>query len=226
MKGVAEIRFIPGTREFLAADGYGNYRVSVWNADTLQFVRMWGAYGKTPSDDALPMYNPDSPQFGNPVHCAVPSNDGLIYVCDRKNLRIQIFKYDGTFVKQFALEPQSRGDGSAFEIAFSPDPEQKFMYIADGTNMKIHVFDRLLLRELYSFGDGGRQPGEFYAVHNIVTDSKGDIFTTETYHGRRVQKFIYKGLVPLSEVQQGGVSAIWPSSAGKLTPVDPGEHRH
>jgi hypothetical protein len=215
VKGVAEIRFIPGTRDFLAADGYGNHRVSVWNADTLQFVRMWGAYGKPPSDDPLPMYNPDSPQFGNPVHCAVPSNDGLIYVCDRKNLRVQIFKYDGTFVKQFVLEPQTRGDGSAFEIAFSPDPEQKFMYIADGTNMKIHVFDRLSLTELYSFGDGGRQPGEFYAVHNIVTDSKGDIFTTETYHGRRVQKFVYKGLVPLSEVQHGGVSAIWPSSAEK-----------
>ena len=143
----------------------------------------------------------------------MPSNDGLIYVCDRKNLRVQIFKYDGTFVKQFVLEPQTRGDGSAFEIAFSPDLAQKFMYIADGSNMKIHVFDRLSLRELYGFGDGGRQPGQFYAVHNIVTDSKGDIFTTETYHGRRVQKFVYKGLVPLSEVQHGGVSAIWPSSA-------------
>src|SRR5579863_9940419 len=79
VKGVAEMRFIPGTRELLLADGYGNHRVSVWNADTLQFIRMWGAYGNAPSDDPLPMYNPDSPQFGNPVHCAVPSNDGLIY---------------------------------------------------------------------------------------------------------------------------------------------------
>ncbi|MGA3213859.1 MAG: hypothetical protein ABSD20_21330 [Terriglobales bacterium] len=214
VKGVAEIRFIPRTLELIAADGYGNHRVSVWNADTLQFIRMWGAYGHTPSDDLLPMYNPESPQFGNPVHCAVPSNDGLIYVCDRKNLRVQIFKYDGTFVKQFVLEPHTRGDGSAFDITFSPDPEQKFMYIADGSNMKIHVFDRLSLKELYSFGDGGRQPGEFYAVHNLVTDSKGDIFTTETYHGQRVQKFVYKGLVPLSKVQQGGVSAIWPSGEG------------
>jgi hypothetical protein len=214
VKGVAEIRFIPGTHDLIAADGYGNHRVSVWNADTLQFVRMWGAFGHTPSDDLLPMYNPDSPQFGNPVHCAEPSNDGLIYVCDRKNLRVQIFKYDGTYVKQFVLEPGTRGDGSPFEIAFSPDPEQKFMYIADGSNMKIHVFDRKSLKELYSFGDGGRQPGEFYAVHNIVTDSKGDIFTAETYHGQRVQKFVYKGMVPLSEVKNGGASAAWPSGGG------------
>ncbi len=213
VKGVAEIRFIPGTHDLIAADGYGNHRVSVWNADTLQFVHIWGAYGHTPSDERLPMYNPDSPQFGNPVHCAAPSNDGLIYVCDRKNNRVQIFKYDGTYVKQFVVEPQSRGDGAPFDIAFSPDPEQKFMYIADGTNMKIHVFDRKSLKELYTFGDGGRQPGEFYAVHNIVTDAKGDIFTTETYHGQRVQKFVYKGMVPLSEVKGGGAKAIWPSGA-------------
>jgi hypothetical protein len=213
VKGVAEIRFIPGTRDFIAADGYGNHRVSVWNADNLQFVKMWGAYGHTPSDEKLPMYNPDSPQFGNPVHCAVPSNDGLIYVCDRKNNRVQIFKHDGTYVKQFVMEPNSKGDGAPFDITFSPDPEQKFMYIADGTNMKIHVFDREQLKELYTFGDGGRQPGEFYAVHNIVTDAKGDIFTTETYHGQRVQKFVYKGMVPLSEVKSGGVKAIWPNTA-------------
>ena len=212
VRGVPEVRFIPGTRELVAADGYGNHRVSVWNRDTLKFVRMWGAYGKPPSDDVLLMYNPDSPQFGNPVHCAVPTNDGLIYVCDRKNNRVQIFKYDGTYVKQFVLEPQSKGDGAPFEIAFSPDPGQKFMYIADGTNMKVHVFDRLALKELYSFGDGGRQPGEFYAVHNIATDSKGNIFTIETYHGQRVQKFVYKGMVPLSQVQSGGTAAIWPTA--------------
>ena len=211
VKGVAEIRFLPGIARGACGSRWiqGNH-VAFQSRNaviTLQFIRMWGAYGHPPSDDPLPMYNPDSPQFGNPVHCAMPSNDGLIYVCDRKNLRVQIFKYDGTFVKQFVLEPNTRGDGSAFEIAFSPDPEQKFMYIADGSNMKIHVFDRLSLKELYSFGGGGRQPGEFYAVHNIVTDSKGDIFTTETFHGQRVQKFVYKGLVPLGEVQHELTSA-------------------
>ncbi len=213
VKGVAQIRFIPGTHELIAADGYGNHRVSVWNADTLEFVRMWGAYGRTPSDEPLPKYNPDSPQFANPVHCVQPSNDGLIYVCDRSNNRVQIFKYDGTYVKQFVLEPNTRGDGAPTEIAFSRDPQQKFMYIIDVSNMKVHVFDRLTLKELYTIGDGGRQPGEFYAPHNITTNSKGDIFTTETYHGQRVQKFVYKGMVPLSEVKQGGVSVIWPSGA-------------
>ena len=128
-----------------------------------------------PATSPLPEFNPDSPQFGNQVHCDAPSNDGLIYVCDRTNDRIQIFKYDGTFVKQVVVEPNTRGDGSVWDIALSPDPEQKFMYIADGANEKIHVFDRKSMTELYSFGDGGRQPGQFYAVHCIAINSKGDI---------------------------------------------------
>jgi hypothetical protein len=205
VRGVAQIRFLPQTNELVAADGYGNHRVSVWDPNTMKFKRMWGAYGHTPSDDAMPHYNPHSPQFGNPVHCAEPSNDGLIYVCDRTNDRVQIFKYDGTYVKEFYLETNTKGDGSAWEIAFSRDPQQKFMYISDGANEKIHVFDRQSMTELYSFGSGGRQPGEFYAVHSIITDSKGNIFTTETYRGQRVQKFVYKGMVPLGTLLKAGV---------------------
>ena len=198
--GVATIRFIPGTNEIIAADGYGNHRVSVWDATTMQFKRMWGAYGKPPTDLAVPHYDVNSPQFGNPVHCAQPSNDGLIYVCDRTNNRMQVFKTDGTYLKQYTMEVNTRGDGSIWEIAFSKDPAQKFMYISDGSNEKIHVFDRQTMKELYWFGGGGRQPGQFYAVHSIVTDSKGNIFTSETYRGQRVQKFIYKGMVPLSSL--------------------------
>jgi hypothetical protein len=199
--GVATIRFIPGANELVAADGYGNHRVSVWDATTLKFKRMWGAYGKPPTDDPkIPHYDVNSPQFGNPVHCAQPSNDGLIYVCDRTNNRLQVFKTDGTFVKQYTMETDTRGDGSIWEIAFSRDPQQKFMYISDGANEKIHVFDRQTMKELYWFGGGGRQPGQFYAVHSIITDSKGNIFTTETYRGQRVQKFVYKGMVPLSSL--------------------------
>jgi WD40 repeat protein len=198
VKGVAQIRIIPQTNELVLADGYGNKRVSVWDAATMKFKRLWGAYGKPPNDDPIPHYDVNSPQFGNPVHCAQPSNDGLIYVCDRTNNRIQVFKFDGTFVKQYIMEPNTKGDGSVWEIAFSKDPQQKFMYIADGSNEKIHVYDRQSMTELYSFGGGGRIPGQFYAVHSIVTDSKGNIFTTETYRGQRVQKFIYKGMVPLS----------------------------
>ena len=118
VRGVAQLRIIPSTGELLLADGYGNHRVSVWDPKTLQFKRMWGAYGKPPTDLNLPFFNADSPQFGNPVHCAQPSNDGLIYVCDRENDRIQVFKVDGTYVKQIVLEPITRGDGSPWEIAF------------------------------------------------------------------------------------------------------------
>ena len=200
VRGVAQIRFLPETNEIVLADGYGNKRVSIWDAATMKFKRMWGAYGKKPNDDPIPHYDVNSPQFGNPVHCAQPSNDGLIYVCDRTNNRIQVFKTDGTYLQQYIVKPGTKGDGSVWEIAFSRDPGQKFMYISDGANENIHVFDRKTMKELYWFGGGGRQPGQFYAVHSIVTDTKGNIYTTETYRGQRVQKFVYKGLVPLSSL--------------------------
>jgi hypothetical protein len=206
VRGVAQIRFLPGTNELVAADGYGNKRVSVWDATTLKFKRMWGAYGKAPDDTPIPHYDVNSPQFGNPVHCAQPSNDGLIYVCDRTNNRIQVFRFDGTYLRQHVVQANTRGDGAPWEIAFSRDPQQKFLYIADGANEKIHVYDRASMTELYAFGGGGRAPGQFYAVHSIVTDSKGNIYTTETYRGQRVQKFLYKGLVPLSTLVKRGVS--------------------
>ena len=200
VRGVAQIRFLPQTNEIVLADGYGNKRVSVWDAATMKFKRMWGAYGKKPDDTPIPHYDVNSPQFGNPVHCAQPSNDGLIYVCDRTNNRIQVFKTDGTYLQQYIVKPDTKGDGSVWEIAFSRDPQQKFLYISDGANENIHVFDRKTMKELYWFGGGGRQPGQFYAVHSIVTDSKGNIYTTETYRGQRVQKFVYKGMVPLSSL--------------------------
>jgi hypothetical protein len=213
VRGVAQIRIDAKTNELFAADGYGNKRVSVWDADTLQYKRHWGAYGKTPDDTNLGPYDPSAPpaqQFRNPVHCAELSEDGLVYVCDRVNDRIQIFKEDSTFVKEVFVLRNTRGDGSAWEIAFSRDPQQKFLYLADGANEKIHVFDRQSMTEIYSFGDGGRQAGQFYAVHSIGTDSKGNLYTTETYRGQRVQKFIYKGLGPVT-----GPSAGVPWPAGK-----------
>ena len=212
VRGVATIRFNPKTNELFAADGYGNKRVSVWDAETLQYKRHWGAYGKTPEDVTFGPYDPSAPpaqQFRNPVHCAAPSDDGLLYVCDRVNDRVQIFKQDGTFVKEIFVQKSTRGDGSVWEIAFSKDPQQKFLYMSDGANEKIRVFDRASMTELYSFGDGGRQPGQFYAVHSIATDSKGNLYTTETYRGQRVQKFIYKGLAPVAAPNTG---VPWPSN--------------
>ena len=204
VRGVAQIRFLPdGT--LVAADGYGNHRVSEWDPKTGKNIRIWGAYGKPPSDDPIPHYNPDSPQFGNPVHCAEPSLDQVLYVCDRTNDRIQTFKFDGTYINQYVVSPNTKGEGSTWEIAFSKDPQEKFLYLSDGASELIHVFDRASMKELYRFGGGGRMPGLFYAVHSIVTDSKGNIFTTETYRGQRVQKFIYKGLVPLSTLVRAKV---------------------
>jgi hypothetical protein len=204
VRGVATIRFLPdGT--LVAADGYGDHRVSEWDPKTGKNVRVWGAYGKPPSDDPIPHYDVNSPQFGNPVHCAQPSIDQILYVCDRTNNRVQLFKFDGTYIKQFTILPNTKGEGAAWEIAFSKDPQQKFMYLTDGANQIIHVFDRQSLKELYSFGGGGRMPGLFYAVHSIVTDSKGNIYTTETYRGQRVQRFIYKGMVPLSTLVKAKV---------------------
>jgi hypothetical protein len=212
VRGVAQIRVNPKTNELFASDGYGNRRVSVWDADTLKYKRHWGAYGHVPDDVNPGPYDPNAPidqQFRTPVHCAAPSDDGLLYVCDRVNDRFQIFKQDGTFVKEVLFMRNTRGDGSVWEIAFSKDPKQKYLYLSDGANEKIHVFDRESMTEIYSFGDGGRQPGQFYAVHSIATDSKGNIYTTETYRGQRVQKFVYKGLGPVT-AQNAGVP--WPSN--------------
>ena len=141
------------------------------------------------------------------MHCAEPSGDGLVYVCDRPNDRIQVFKTDGTFVMEKQVAPRTLGDGSTWDIAFSKDKDQRFIYLADGKNMKVYVMLRETLEIVTSFGDGGRQPGQFFAVHSIATDSKGNIFTTETYEGKRVQKFVYKGMRSVKSKDQG---VVWP----------------
>jgi DNA-binding beta-propeller fold protein YncE len=200
----------PKTNELYVADGYGNHRVIVFDAETGAYKRHWGAYGNKPDDENLGAYrpeNPPAPQFRNPVHCAQLSDDNLLYVCDRVNDRIQVFKPDGTFVKEASIETSTLGSGSAWDIAFSRDPQQKYIYVADGENDKVHILDRQTLEVLTSFGQGGRQPGEFYGVHSIATDSKGNIYTTETYRGQRVQRFIYKGLAPVTTKEQG---VLWP----------------
>src|SRR5215471_12648012 len=203
----------PKTNELYVADGYGNRRVIVYDAETGKYKRHWGAYGKKPDDTPLGRYDPAEPpaqQFRNPVHCAELSNDGLLYVCDRPNDRIQVFKPDGTFVKEVFVAKNTLGDGSVWDIAFSKDPQQKYIYLADGANEKVYIIARDTMEILTSFGDGGRQPGEFYAVHSIATDSNGNIFTTETYRGQRIQKFLYKGLAAVTKKDQG---VVWPKSS-------------
>ena len=207
---VAKISFDPAANEAYVADGYGNKRVAVLDMNTGKIKRFWGAYGHKPEDTNPGPYNPDAAlaqQFRNPVHCAEPSTDGLVYVCDRPNDRIQVFKKDGSFVKEQRIAPRTLSDGSVWDIAFSRDRAQKYLYLADGKNEKIYVIDRQSLEVLTSFGDGGRQPGQFFAVHSIATDSKGNIYTTETYEGKRVQKFAYRGVGRVTAKDQG---TAWP----------------
>jgi DNA-binding beta-propeller fold protein YncE len=210
---VAKISFDFKAQEAFAADGYANHRVAVIDMASGKVKRYWGAYGNVPSDSNFGGYNPDAPlipQFRTPVHCAEPSNDGLVYVCDRPNDRIQVFDKAGKFVKEKQIAPRTLGDGSIWDIAFSLDAAQKYMYVADGKNERIYVMDRQSLEILTSFGEGGRQPGQWFAVHSIATDSKGNIFTTETYEGKRLQKFTYKGIQKVTRANQG---VVWP--AGK-----------
>jgi DNA-binding beta-propeller fold protein YncE len=206
---VAKIFVDPSANEAYLADGYLNKRVAVIDADTGALKRYWGAYGNKPDDADAGPYTPDAPpaqQFRNPVHCADLSSDGLVYVCDRVNNRLQVFQKDGTFVKETFIARNTLGAGAAWDLAFSRDPAQAYLYVADGLNMRVHVLRRDTLEELTTFGDGGRQPGQFYGVHSIATDSQGNIYTTETYEGKRVQRFVYRGLRTVSRNQ----GVVWP----------------
>ena len=209
--GVAEISFDADANEAYVADGYRNKRVAVLDADSGELKRYWGAYGNKPDDTNPGPFRPGqepAKQFRNPVHCAQPSHDGLVYVCDRVNNRLQVFNTDGTFVEEVFIKPNSLGDGSVWDISFSHDPDETFIYLADGTNRKIFIIERETLDIVTNFGDGGRNPGQFFAVHNIATDSKGNIYTTETYEGKRLQKFKYTGMGPVTVMDQG---TPWPT---------------
>ena len=207
---VAKIWVDPKTNEAYIADGYTNKRVAVLDADTGKMKRYWGAYGNKPDDAKVGNYDPKEPpaqQFRNPVHCVERSNDGLLYVCDRANNRLQIFRPDGTFVKEAFFARNTLGSGSAWDIAFSKDPDQRFIFMADGQNNRVRIILRETLEEVTAFGDGGRQPGQFYGVHSIATDSKGNVYTTETWEGKRLQKFVYKGV---GTVVAGNQGVPWP----------------
>jgi DNA-binding beta-propeller fold protein YncE len=208
---VAKIFVDPKANEAYIADGYFNRRVAVLDASSGAMKRFWGAYGKKPDDSvALGVYDPAAPpfqHFRNPVHCADLSNDGFVYVCDRVNDRIQVFRQDGTFVKETFLAKETKSSGSVWDVAFSKDPQQRFLYVVDGINNRIYVLQRDTMQLLTSFGDGGRQPGQFYGVHSIAVDSQGNIYTTETWEGKRLQKFVYKGLQRVTPNQ----GTVWPT---------------
>jgi hypothetical protein len=176
-----------------AAPVYGNRRVAVFDADTGESKRYWGAYGDRPDDANIGPYDPAAPpakQFRG-VTCVRLAKDGLVYVCDRENNRIQVFQKNGKFVKEAVVSKTTLGDGAVWDVAFSQDAAQRFLYVANGHDKKVFVLLRDSLEVVSSFGAGGRQPGQFFGVSGAAVDSKGNVYTVETYEGKRVQKFTY-----------------------------------
>jgi DNA-binding beta-propeller fold protein YncE len=191
----AALRVDAAANELYVADGYGNRRVIVFDADTGAYKRHWGAYGEKPDDASRGAYDPNAlpaKQFRT-VSCVAIAKDGLVYVCDRQNDRIQVFRKDGKFVREAFVSKTTLGDGSVWDIAFSHDPKQQFLFVADGHDKKVFILRRDTLEVVTSFGDGGRMPGQFYGVGSIAVDSKGNVYTGETYEGKRVQKFEPRG---------------------------------
>ena len=183
--------------EIYVADGYQNRRVIVFDTETGAYKRHWGAYGKPPSDADKPESRRQSPptaaqlqQFGTPVHCVRVARDGMVYVCDRLNNRIQVFRKDGSYVKEFSVEPRTAGNGSVWDVVISRDPQQKWLFMADGRNNQVLTLDRQTGAVVNTLGRPGRYAGEFHWVHDLAIDSQGNLFAGEVDNGKRVQKFL------------------------------------
>ncbi len=186
----------PETNEVYVADGYYNKRVIVFDADTGAYKRHWGAFGKPPSDEKPNLRRTAPPtaaqltQFGNPVHCVRIAKDGLVYVCDRLNDRVQVFRKDGSFVKEFMVEPRTAGNGSVWDLALSRDPAQRYLFLADGRNNQIVTLLRDTGEVVSILGASGRYAGQFHWVHDMAIDSSGNLYAGEVDTGKRVQKFL------------------------------------
>jgi DNA-binding beta-propeller fold protein YncE len=185
------------TNELFVADGYGNQRVVVFDADSGRFKRAWGAFGTQPP--AAMTANPpqsapptaEAPRQFGLVHAVKVSNDGIVYVADRTYRRVQTFTLDGTFIRQVSL---TAGDVAPVPagFAFSPDPKQQYLYVVDSGPMRVVVFDRAALTQIGSIGTRGPKPGEFDIVHHMAADSKGNLYTAEIVTNRRAQRFVLR----------------------------------
>jgi len=190
LSGPANMAVDPETNELYVADGYGNRRVIVFDADTGKFRRQWGAYGKPPTDANIGPYDPSAPpasQF-RIVHCIRIAKDGLVYVCDRLNNRIQVFKKDGAFVTEFFFRRETRGAGAVGTVEFWPDAKQSLMILNDPGNFQVHFVRRSDGKVLSSFGHYGTYGGQFDRNHEVIVDSKGALYLSEDM---RLQKFIH-----------------------------------
>ena len=194
--GLEEIRIVEEDNEMYVADNYLGGRVLVFDLDSFEFKRGWGAYGKPlaeiSTDDADHEYTANGPMpqdFAGHLTLNV-SNDGLVYAADRNANRIHVTTKQGAYLKEFVLAPSTGAGGSTGGVAFSPDPEQEFLYISDLTNNTIWFLNRedgQLVAEMGNMGDSG---GQFYGLHMIAVDSQGNIYTGEVQQGERVQRFV------------------------------------
>ena len=213
------------TNELYVADGYGNRRVLVLDADTGAFKRMWGAFGNAPVDaqpaaggrGAAPSWStgPGPDQFGSPTHAVKVSNDELVYVADRQNRRVQVFTPAGKYVTQTFVNRTGPANGSVAGIAFSPDAAQRFMYLADYGNSHVVVMDRKSLTILYQFGIRSAAPGDFQGPHHIASTRRA-ISVAEVVPGNRVQRFALQGAVEHAAAGRAHARAACrvPGSAG------------
>ena len=195
----AEFDVDPAANELFVADGYLNRRIIVFDADSGEYKRHWGAYGRPPDDSPMPAYDPEAApaaQFRNPVHSVRVASDGLAYVCDRVNCRIQTFQKDGKFIRESFIAGKTLGNGSCWDLDFSRDPGQSLIFAADGTNQKVWIVRRTDMKVVGSFGRSGRQAGQFHWVHSLAVDSSGTIYTGEVDTGKRAQKFVLRGSRP------------------------------
>jgi DNA-binding beta-propeller fold protein YncE len=187
-------------KEIYVADGYGNKRVVVFDSDTGKFKRMWGAFGNMPPPTLAPnpavpqpQTAPEGPQdFGLP-HAVKVSRDGVVYLADRINNRIQMFTTAGKYIRQVRVT----NDGSTVVpvpagFAFSPDRKQQFLYVVDSGPMRVVIYDRQTLTQIGAIGMRSAKPGDFDIVHHMAADSKGNLYTAEIVTNRRAQRFVLK----------------------------------
>jgi DNA-binding beta-propeller fold protein YncE len=194
--GIEEIRLDEPANEMYVADNYLGGRVMVFDMTTFAFKRGWGAYGHKLSEistnDADRAYTPGGPmpkEFRGHLTLNF-SNDGLVYAADRMANRIHVTTKDGKFLKEFIMAPTTGVGGATGGVAFSPDKQQKYLYISDLTNNHVWFLNRedgKVVGQLGSMGDNG---GQFYGLHMIAVDSKGNIYTGEVFAGERVQRFV------------------------------------
>ena len=211
VNGVHNFTLDSEAREIYLTEGK---RVLVYDMDSGDFKRGWGGRGmplNEISDDPTPPYDwnggppPDQDAFAPALHCIMLSNDGLVYVCERGMNRIQVFTRQGEYVSDFLVAPNtpSRGPicggpghatlpmcGTTFSLAFSHDEQQKYILVADGTNHRVWIHDRLTGEHIGQFSSPGRNAGQLYWIDGIATDSQGNVYTGEVLTGKRVQKFI------------------------------------